>query len=817
MNNHSACFHCGLPIPKGVKIHRVLFENSQVFCCLGCATVAESICEMGLENYYLDRSALATTPNVIPEALSRLQQFDHPDSQQEFVHYDNNNIAFGEFVIEHITCAACVWLIESRLKQIPGVIQSSVNLSTKRLHIEWHHQILQPSTILYELEHIGYPAKPYKPDQLAQQLHQESQQLLKRLGVAAIGMMQVMMYAGSLYVGNYNGIEDQYKIYLDWVSLFITTPIFFYAGWPFYRSAWNAVRNKHLTMHVSVSLALAAAFFASAYATITQQGQTYFDSVTMFIFFLLAGQFLETRIREKSTDHIAQLLNFSPQLSSRVAISNEPLSLNNPTEWVSHKDIRSNDLLLIKMGEIISVDGVIVFGESAINEAQLTGESVPIPKKIGDPVNAGSINCEHPLIIKVQRTPDNSTLHAINRLLQRAHSEKPKQAETADKLAQLFVAIVLILTAAVFFIWSFYSNSTHAFWISISVLVATCPCALSIATPFSLSNAMQRLAQEGFLISRGHVLSSLGKITHVVLDKTGTLTQGQLTLKNIVLNTQHPRPLTESEVLALVCNLEQQGTHPIARCFQKITTEHLTLTNIAFTTGGGVSGIWGNRHFYFGNAVFIQQKTPTLTLEPNSDGLFLADESGICAHLFLHDPIRPQTASFIHFLQKQNLKITILSGDPSSQAVTLAEELHINTVHKGLTPADKQAYVKHLQEQGDVVLMIGDGVNDAPVMAQADISIAMASGTDLAQVSSDALLLNDDLLKVSYAYIHAKKTQRIIFENLLWALLYNISILPLAAFGFILPWMAALGMSLSSLFVMTNSLRLQVLAKPKGL
>lgn len=793
-----SCFHCGLPVEKGSRFQSVILGENRHFCCMGCQAVAESIVESGLENYYLDRNKVASGPAALPESLQALLAYDHPATQKEFVHHEGE-IASCELSLENMSCAACAWLIERRLQQQAGVAEATVNMSTNRLHLRWQEGRQTLSHLLGTLEAIGYRARPYRADTHVAQLKKESRSLLLRLVVAGFGMMQVMMYAGSLYVGDYyNNIETEYVHYLNWTNFVITTPVFFYSGWPFYRSAWRALRSRRLSMDVSVSLALAGAYFASVYATIAQTGDTYFDSVTMFIFFLLTSHFLETRARQRAGDTAASLMALTPRLATRLdSAGNE--------EVVAAADLQTDDRILVRPGETIPADGTIAEGQSAVSEALLTGEPLPIAKKTGDMVVGGSQNTDGSLIVRVARTASDSTLGTLNRLLNRALGEKPLLARRADEWAQIFVASVLILSALVFSAWAYIDGWQHAFWITLAVLVATCPCALSLATPVALTSATNALAERGFLLSRGHVLETLASATHIIFDKTGTLTTGRLQIQTIEILRG-----SNDAAMDIVCALEQRSEHPVALAFRALMRDKLpTVHDLFHEAGSGVGGTINQRHYRFGHADFALGNTSHST-----EKLWLADEDGAIAGFTLSDSLREEAPAVIRNLQARGLETWLLSGDRSSAVETIGHQLGMSVIRGGLSPQDKREQVKALQETGAIVVMVGDGVNDAPVLAQAHLSVAMASGTDLAQITADALLLRDDLQHLVAARDTATRTQVIIRQNLSWSVFYNLSVLPPAALGWLPPWLAALGMSLSSLVVVLNALRLRRVKTP---
>ncbi len=797
----SGCYHCGLPNPGGAQSGRyaaVVLGSTREFCCPGCQAVAESIVASGLENYYRERDSSSPTA-ALPEAMDVLERFDHPAAQEEFVHREGRH-ACTDLSLENVSCAACAWLIERRLGQEPGVAQASVNLSNHRLRLVWDDSRQELSSLLTALEAIGYRARPFRADTHAAQLKLEARTQLIRLAVAGLGTMQAMMYGLGLYIGAFQGITDEYRDYLRWISGLVTTPVFFYAGWPFFRAAWSALKARTLNMDVPVSIALICAFFASWYATVSRGGETYFDSVCMFIFFLLTSRYLELKARQRAGETAASLLTLTPRLAHRSLPDGR-------WETVSADALQVGERILIEAGESVPCDALVLDGQGSVSEALLTGEPLPLSKGPGDSLIGGSINGEQPLLAEVRKIGKDTVLATLHQLLERALSEKPLIAQKADSMARFFVARVLVLAVVVYGAWQFV-DPAQAFWAMLAVLVATCPCALSLATPAALTAATHTLAREGFLLTRGHVLDTLAQATHVVFDKTGTLTEARLVLRELEV-LQGDR----QQALALASGLEAGSSHPIARAIRQAAEAEDVLPvspdrPAELHAGGGVEARMAGRLLRLGHARFAlgddaHAGEAALTL-------WLADdERRPLARFVLEDHIRPEAVPVVKALRERGLKTLLMSGDQSAVPRQVAAELGLDHWQAGMTPADKQVAIARLQDEGAVVIMVGDGVNDAPGLGQAHLGIAMGSGTDLAQTSADVVLLGDRLPALLPAFRVAERTAAIIRQNLRWALGYNLAILPPAALGYVPPWLAALGMSLSSLVVVLNALRLR--------
>ncbi len=796
MATPAPCYHCGLPVPAGSHFHaRVLGEVRQL-CCPGCQAVAEAIVKGGLESYYQHRSDAAINPEALPKVLGEeLALYDRADVQQPFVRHEGD-LASTSLMIEGISCAACGWLIERHVRNLAGVAEASLNLSNHRLQVRWSDTALPLSELLAELRRIGYAAHPYQADQAAERLASENRRSLRQLGVAGLLWMQVMMATMATWPEFNIDLSAGMDSILRWTALLLTTPIVFYCCTDFFKGALRDLRTRHLTMDVSVSLAITGAYLAGIWSTITGHGELYFDAVGMFALFLLAGRYLERRARERTAAATAQLVNLLPASCLRLDAAGQ-------SERVLLSELKLGDRVLVQPGGLIPADGRILSGQSSIDESVLTGEYLPLPRAPGDAVTAGTLNVEGPLTVAVDALGDDTRLSAIVRLLERAQSDKPKLAEIADRVSQWFLVIVLLAAAVVGLVW-WYIDPQRAFWIVLALLVATCPCALSLATPTALTTATGTLHKLGLLLTRGHVLEGLNHIDTVVFDKTGTLTEGRLTLTAV-----HPLDSEDADrCLALAAALENRSEHPIARAFGRAPQPADSVDSVP---GLGLEGRVGGRQLRIGQASFVAAlyagEAPPI---PGDQGqwLLLADTTGPLAWFVLDDRLRDDALALLSACRKRGWKTLLLSGDSSPMVGRIAEELGIDEARGGLTPADKLVRLQAMQAAGARVLMLGDGVNDVPVLAAADISIAMGSATDLAKTSADAVLLSNRLQSLVSAFQVARRSRRIIIENLAWASLYNGLILPFAAVGWVTPLWAALGMSASSLLVVLNALRL---------
>ena len=805
------CFHCGLAVPPGAS-HAVVIDGiDRPMCCPGCRAVATAIIDQGLDDYYRHREGHGVNPAALtPNSEEDSRSYDDDEIQLSFVRCDSGGIKRATLSIEGISCAACAWLIERQLRRRTGVIDVSVHLGSHRAQLAWDPSIAKLSELLAAVTEVGYVAHPFEPDREEEYARDEQRRMLRRLGVAGLGMMQVMMYAVGLYAGSFQGIDDRHRLLLHWVSLIVATPVVLYAASPFFANALRDLRNRRLGMDVPVSIAIGGAYLASVGSMWRGAGGVYFDSVCMFTFFLLLGRYLEARMRRRSDEFSRRLLRGAPLTARRIGASGE--------EIVACRLLVPGDLIRVREGETIPADGVIVEGHSAVDEALLTGEPLPRARQSGDPVVGGSHNIESSLVISVTRTGASSTLASIVALLDRAQAERPATVRAADRAARIFVAAVLGLTAAVTFYW-WQVQPDRAFEIGLALLVSTCPCALSLATPAALAAATNGLARRGLLISRGHVLEGLARITDFVFDKTGTLTRGELELVAV-------RPLgeeSECECVAIARALEEHSSHPIARAFSRwkgpgvgrengsFPASKIACSETATVTGSGLTGWIRGIEYRLGRADWALSLISggSVPIFDEADcAVLLVSERAPVAWFGFRDELRPGAAKLIERLRNGGVRAHLLTGDPSPGATHVADRVGIEHARVGASPEQKLAYVRNLQANGAVIAMAGDGVNDAPVLAAAQISIAMGGGSDLTRARADSVLLEDDLETLSGAVDWSRKTRRVIRQNLAWALLYNLTILPLAGMGWVAPYAAAIGMSLSSLLVVGNALRL---------
>jgi Cu2+-exporting ATPase len=792
-------------------------------CCVGCCAVAEMFEAQGLSDWYLRRE----TPTgfraaVLPEVEERVAYLETPAFEAGFVETTANGVSTASLLVEGLVCAACVWVIERHLGGLDGVQDVRISLASRRIHVEWDPDRLELRDVILRLAEIGFSARPDRPGDGAELERSENRSALIRLGVSGLGAMNVMTYSVALYAGAFDGMSAGTIGLMRWMGLIVATPVVLVSARPFFRAAWREVRLLAPGMDVPVSLAIAGAYLVSVYATWTGEGEVYFDSVCMFTFFLGVGRYLEMRIRHRSSTLTRNMIDATPLIARREGEDGEKV--------IPAHALVVGDRFRVRPGESLPADGVVLEGRSAIEEALLTGEPWPRSVESGAAVIAGSINVESPILVEATRVGDSTTMASIVALIERAESDRPPIAQMADRVAGIFVTGVLGVAFANWVVWHFL-DPDRAIWTTLAVLVATCPCALSLATPTAVAAATHALAKAGLVITSGRVLVGLSSADRFIFDKTGTLTRGHPTLARVIPLRGHG----ETEMLAIAQRLERDSEHPFARAIvgdavvgavptalressgsvesARSPQSAQSLQSIRSIPGFGVEGTLDHEHYRIGRPEWASAGAADFSDSAVPDDaafawVLLADEEGPLAWFGLEDPVRLDASTAIEGLRERNLALEMLSGDPSPFAARVAERLGLEIANVAATPEDKVDRVRALQAKGERVVVVGDGVNDGPFLQAGDVAIAMGSGCDLSRMGADGVLMRDELSLLPRAVAWSERVRRILFQNFGWAITYNLMALPLAVSGQLPPWLAALGMSTSSLVVVLNALRL---------
>jgi len=801
------CYHCGLPIVEAGSFTVKVADENHEFCCFGCQTVCETIHNAGLQSFYLkmpEGKHLAPPPSLFAELAS----YDLDEIQSDYV--DNlGDIRSIHLLVEGIHCAACVWLIEHSLIKQQGIVSAEVNLTSKRLRIKWNNRLTSLSTLLQALGRIGYAAIPFDPDTAEGALARRHRSLLYRMAFAGFAMMNMMWISIALYSGADQG---EFKNWFHWISFFIATPTLLYAGYPFLRNGLLGLRRRYLTMDLPIAIGATVTYSYSSYITITGSinGHVYFDTVVNFLFVILVGRYLEAISKRQALSATSRLLELQPKLAT-VIIDDLP-------KIVPIRSVKIGDYVLVKPGEKIPVDGVLVDGQSAVDESMLTGESLPVVKKLTDQVVAGSINGEGAFTVKVQQVLRNTALAKIVTLMEDAQASKAPIQCIADRIVPWFVVVTLTLATATFIYW-YQFDFEQALLAATSVLIITCPCAFGMATPMSIAVATGVGAHHGVLIKQGAALECLSQVTHFVFDKTGTLTEGKLR----VVTVESFSDLSEDELLILAGSVEQYSEHGIAKAIlAEIATRTLILspiTDFSSFAGQGVQAVFDQKHVLLGTQAWLTEVGFVFSLrvlkrvdsleQQGISCVFMATEGEIVGLIGMADQLRSDAHSMIMDLQQQGIKIMVLSGDKTSVVDAITAELGDIERQAEVLPKDKAYVVRALQKQGAIVAMVGDGVNDAPALIQADVGIALASGTDVSIESADIVLTHNELHKVTEARRLAHRTLSTIRQNIVLSISYNIIMVPLAMMGLVNPLIAAITMPISSLLVIGNAARIK--------
>lgn len=800
MDPPTDCFHCGEPL-AGRELVWARVRGAEVpVCCPGCRAAVELITELGLGDFYRFRTSPPARPAPPGDGWSA---YDDPALLDALSRSETHGRSIM-LAIGGLTCAACSWLITRSLERTEGVLRSSVNTATGRAHVVWDQNRVKLSRILEIVSELGYRPSVVTAESGDALAQAERRSSLKRLAVAGLGMMQVMMFAVALYVGNARGMEADVRAYLRIVSMLVSTPVMLYAGWPYFWNAAGALSKRSITMDVPVSLALILAYGASVINTWRHAGEVYFDSVTMFIFLLTVARYVEMTARHRCTqlsDSLSRLLPVTAHRLSAAGGTDEGIS------DVAVAQLRPGDRVLVRSGEIVPADGRIE-SSASFDEAMLTGESLPVERLAGEAVAAGTINAGSPVRLRVTATGGATVLAGIIALLHRAESERPRIIREADRMASRFLIGVLIGAALVGAIWCAI-DADRAFAATLALLVVACPCAFSLATLVALASASAALARRGVLVTQPDAIESLTRVTRVVFDKTGTLTRGRMSVSRCTPQGA----LSARECLEIAAALEAHSEHPIGRAFTAAAERRLEVVDVQVVAGGGISGVVDGKRCRIGTRAFAAGGG---TAE-HDDGLIALACDGVQIATFeLRDEPRPESADAVKALHELGLDTEILSGDSPAAVSRLAQECGISSFAARQSPADKLERVRALTAQGEFVAMVGDGINDAPVLGGSGVSIAMSRGSALALATADLVLVGDSLKALPGAFRQARRARRIMRQNLSWAAAYNLAAMPLAAMGWVPPWMAAIGMSASSILVVLNSLRLMQIGRNRG-
>ncbi len=773
------CQHCGESLPPDA-----IRADGKAFCCNGCAAAASWIRAAALGDYY----SLRTSPGGRVQADAG----DFGTWDRDVVLAEHSRIVPGGREITVLTdamrCAACAWLIDRALRRLPGVLDAGANAVTGRITVAWDPARTALSPLMQRLAALGYRPWLATGEAREQAQRRERRRWLIRLGVAGLGAIQAMMFAEALYLDTAQQMPTATRDFFRWITFLVSTPVVFYSGWPFLEGMLRELRGRRLGMDTLIAGSTLLAYFASLAQTVRGGVHVWYDAAVMFVLLLLVARMFEQRGRGIASAQVDALARARPALAMRERDDGS-------AEQVPLGELEIGDVLRVCAGEAVPADGVLLDRASSFDEALITGESTPVRREIGDAALAGSICREESARLRVTRTGADTRLSQLTRLVEQAQSARPRLARAAERVAGGFV-VALLLCAAATFAWWHVHEPARALEVTLALLVVSCPCALSLAIPTALTSAHGALARMGVLGLRGDALSTLARVDRVVLDKTGTLSTGRPELDRVATFDG----LDAQQALAICAALEHGSAHPLARAFAHVDGIAVA-QNVRAIGGRGIEGDVGGTRWRLGRAEFAAAR--------EDDGaLWLGDGARAFARITVRETMRDDARDAIAALREVGVAVELCSGDAADAVGRFARQVGIEDVNARQSPEQKLGRVRAAQARGDVVAMVGDGLNDAPVLAGADVSLAMAEGAALAQRAADFVVTSPSLLRVPQAIVLARRTQRIVWQNLAWALGYNVLAIPLAATGHVTPWIAAVGMAASSLLVTVNALRL---------
>jgi len=776
------------------------------FCCHGCQGVYHLLRSEGLDTFYDKLGGTTLTPptNTIQDDL---EKFDLDGFRNKYVKILPDGTNEINLIIEGIHCSACVWLNEKVLHKTDGIIEATINYTNNKAKVIWDNEVIDLSQIIQTIRSIGYDAFPYDPALQEERAVKTRRDYYARILVAVFGMMNIMWIAIAQYAGYFSGIEQKFKDILNVAEFVLATPVLFYSGWVFYRGAYFGYRNRIVNMDTLVAAAATLAYIYSIYAMVSRHGEVYFDSVVMIITFVLVGKYLEVLSKKHAVDTLDLLTSTIP---TEVMVVRDGVK-----SLIAVENIAIDDIIEVKAGEKIVIDGIITDGAGSFDQSSLTGESIPVHKQTGDAILSGSICLDSVVQYKATKDASNSLLHSIVNLLEESMTKKPKIEQLANSISGYFSVAILTIAIATFAGWYLYDgNFEKALIISISVIVIACPCALGLATPMSTLVGISVAAKRGILFKEATFLETMAKSTMVAIDKTGTITEGKPSVVNAAIHKEFDHQLLYSLVAS--------SNHPISQGVKRYLEDHndnlqeLKLKEMQTLQAKGVIARYNTQLLAGGNSALMEELGIKTTFSSKHSLFFFAIDGILVASFELSDKLRAGAKEAIEKLKSMNLKISMLTGDHALSANAIAKEAGIDNVYDNLLPQDKAALIDKFHDKKEIVIMVGDGINDSIALAKADIAIAMGSGADIAISVSDVVLLDEKPQKITEAYRISKRTYQAIKENLGFSIVYNIIAVPLAVMGFVYPLVAALSMSLSSLVVVGNSIRIKSIKLDKG-
>lgn len=798
-----ACTHCNLTFSEEVMIKEDDDSTSLYFCCKGCQGVYHLLDAEGLGTFYDKLGDTKLQPaSQSHVSIDDLEKFDLEGFKNKYIKAHDDDLHEINLIIEGIHCSACVWLNEKVLHKLDGILEATINYTNNKAKIIWDPDTVKLSHIIQTIRSIGYNAYPYDPALQEERAKQTQKTYYTRILVAIFGSMNIMWLAVAHYAGYFSGIEHSFKNILNVAEFLLATPVLFYSGWIFFKGAYYGYKNNIVNMDTLVASGALSAYIYSIYAMVTQHGEVYFDSVVMIITFVLVGKYLEVLSKKHAVDTLDSIMGSTPTEVTTLKDGIKSL--------VSVENIIVGDIIELKPGEKVVIDGIVASGAALFDESSLTGESEPLYKQQDDIILSGSICLDSLIHYKAHKDVSSSLLTSIVNLLEVSMTKKPKIEQLANKISGYFSTIILLIALLTFTGWYFFAGSfEQALIIGISVIVIACPCALGLATPMATLVGISIAAKRGILFKEATFLETMAKSDVLFLDKTGTITEG----KPSVIHAKINEDFDVSLLFALVTTSNHPVSKGIAQYLQETykNIKTINLSNIKTIEAKGITATYNKSTIIGGNASFMYDNHIEMLSTCENTLFFFAIDNVIVARFELTDTIRPSAKKAIKFIQNMGIKVVMLTGDHEQSAHKVAAQVGITHIHSKLLPQDKANIIDEYHKKGHITVMVGDGVNDVVALALSDIAIAMGNGADMAIDISDVVLLDEKPESLYEAYELSRRTYRAVKENLGFSLLYNVIAVPLAILGFVNPLVAALSMSLSSLVVVGNSMRIKSL------
>ena len=790
LSDKVVCNHCHLEFNDDMMIK----EGDLRFCCNGCQGVYHLLNNEGLDGFYDKAGSTKLSPPM--HQLDDSSNFDSPSFYEQYVKKDADGFSKISLVIEGIHCSACVWLNEKALHKMDGVIEANINFTNNKATIVWADDVVKLSQIIDMIRSIGYNAFAYDSASGETYANRERKSYYLKMAVAIFASMNIMWIAVAQYAGYFTGITQEVKTILNVAEWILATPVLFYSGWVFFRGAYFGLKTKTVNMDLLVATGALLTYIYSIYITLMEDGEAYFDSVSMIITFVLIGKFLEVLSKKNAADTLDII---GKDIPNEVKVFKD-----NSIILCKLDDVNVGDTIVVGSGERVLFDGEVTKGSGNFDESSLTGESEPIYKEKGDSVVSGSTSIDADIYFKTSKDFEHSTLSNLVTLLESAINKKPKIQQIANKLSEYFSSVILALALVTFIVWWVWPHSFEtSFMVGISVIIIACPCALALATPVATLVGLSLGAKKGILFKEAAQLETMAKVDTLVLDKTGTLTVGKPEVVKEHIYEEFDKNILYSFV--------KNSNHPISRGIMQYVdaTNEIIFDEYTQVPASGIIAKYNNKIIFGGNKKLLEDNEIDIDFISQNSVFYFVIDKRIVAVYELKDKVKENAEVLVADLERKGIKSIMLTGDNGDIAKKVADEVGIKEYYFSQSPQDKSEFINKLKKDNKTIVMVGDGVNDVLALAHADISIVMGSGSDIAVDVSDVVLLNDSLRSLSDAFKISRTTFGLIKQNLGISLVYNAVTIPLAMAGYVIPLVAAISMSVSSLLVVGNSMRIR--------